>query len=94
LYIRLRDGEYDHTEDYSERADVYLDVDAEGNALGLEALSFEDLAQAIEERGGVLEIPERNLRLSREFFENWAEALEEWSELTRRTNLVLKEMVE
>ncbi len=57
LYIRLRDGEYDHTEDFSEGADVYLDVDRRGNVLGLEALSFEDLAQAIEERGGELEVP-------------------------------------
>jgi RNA polymerase sigma factor (sigma-70 family) len=59
LYVKLRDGEYDHTEDFSEKADVYLDVDAEGNVLGLEALSFEDLAQAIEERGGKLEVPDR-----------------------------------
>jgi uncharacterized protein YuzE len=59
LYIKLREGKYDHTEDFSERADVYLDVDAEGNVLGLEALSFEDLAQAIEEHGGKLEVPER-----------------------------------
>lgn len=59
LYIRLRDGEYDHTEDLPGRADVYLDVDRAGNVLGLEALSFEDLAQAIEEGGGNLEVPER-----------------------------------
>lgn len=58
LYIRLREGRYDHTEDFSRLADVYLDVDAEGNVLGLEALSFEDLAQAIGERGGKLELPE------------------------------------
>ncbi len=49
LYIKLRSGEYSHTEDFSERADVYVDVDADGNVLGLEALSFDDLAQAIEE---------------------------------------------
>lgn len=59
LYVKLREGDYDHTETFSERADVYLDVDAEGNVLGLEALSFEDLAQAIEERGGKLEVPDR-----------------------------------
>lgn len=59
LYIRLREGEYDHSEDFSEQADVYLEVDAEGNVLGLEALSFEDLAQAIEEHGGKLDVPER-----------------------------------
>jgi uncharacterized protein YuzE len=59
LYIKLREGKYDHTEDFSEKADVYLDVDADGDVLGLEALSFEDLAEAIEERGGKLELPER-----------------------------------
>src|SRR5215218_10519735 len=59
LYIKLREGEYDHTEDFSEGADVYLDVDDEGNVLGLEALSLEDLAQAIDERGGRLEVPDR-----------------------------------
>ena len=59
LYFKLREGEYDHTEDFSERADVYLDVDAEGTVLGLEALSLEDLTQAVEERGGKLDVPER-----------------------------------
>lgn len=58
IYIKLRDGVPDHTEDFSEKADVYLDVDAEGRVIGLEALSFEDLAEAINERGGELEIPE------------------------------------
>ena len=58
LYMKLQDGQYDHTEDFSEGADVYLDVDRDGNVLGLEALSFEDLAQAVEERGGKLEVPE------------------------------------
>lgn len=59
LYIKIREGQPDHAEDFSEKADVYVDVDAEGNVLGLEALSFEDLAQAIEERGGKLEVPEK-----------------------------------
>jgi RNA polymerase sigma factor (sigma-70 family) len=65
LYVELREGEYDHTEDFSEGADVYLDVDAEGTVFGLEALSFEDLAQAIDEHGGQLEVPDR-LRMSDE----------------------------
>jgi uncharacterized protein YuzE len=63
LYFKLREGEYDHTEDYSEKADVYLDVDANGNVLGLEALSFEDLAEAIEESDGELGVPDRVLYL-------------------------------
>ncbi|MGI8910918.1 MAG: DUF2283 domain-containing protein [Rubrobacteraceae bacterium] len=59
LYFKLREGRPDHAEDFSERADVYVDVDAEGNVLGLEALSFDDLSQAIEERGGKLDVPEK-----------------------------------
>lgn len=57
LYIKIREGTYSHSEDFSEKADVYLDVDAEGNVLGLEALSFDDLTQAAEEHDGKLEIP-------------------------------------
>lgn len=34
-------------------------MDAEGNVLGLETLSFDDLAQAVEERGGKLDVPEK-----------------------------------
>jgi uncharacterized protein YuzE len=71
LYIKLREGEYDHTEDFSERADVYLDVDAEGNVLGLEALSFEDLAQAIAERGGKLEVPEQVIQTEESAAYRW-----------------------
>ena len=59
LYIKIREGTYSHSEDFSEKADVYLDVDAEGNVLGLEALSFDDLAQVAEERGGKLDVPEK-----------------------------------
>lgn len=59
IYIKLREGRPDHAEDFSEKADVYVDVDPDGYVLGLEALSFEDLAQAIEERGGELDIPDR-----------------------------------
>ena len=58
LYLKLRDGSYSHTENVSNTADVYVDLDTEGRVIGLEALSFEDLAQAIGERGGKLELPE------------------------------------
>lgn len=57
--IYLRDGEPDHSEDFSEKGDVYVDVDAEGNVLSLEVLGFEDLRAALLERGGELEIPDR-----------------------------------
>lgn len=59
LHIKIREGQPDHTEDFSDKADVYLHVDAEGNVIGLEALSFKDLAQATEERGGKLHVPEK-----------------------------------
>jgi len=74
LYIKLRDGGYDHTEDFSEKADVYVDVDAEGHALGLKAFSLDDLATATGEvihkypnrvrvrpRAGKASIPPRSL---------------------------------
>ena len=54
--IYLREGKPDHAEDFSKEADVY--VDAEGRVMSIEALSFEDLRMALEERGGSLEIPE------------------------------------
>ncbi len=57
--IYLREGKPDHAEDFSKEADVYVDVDAEGWVLSVEALSFEDLRMALEECGGNLEIPER-----------------------------------
>jgi uncharacterized protein YuzE len=57
--IYLREGQPDHAEDFSREADVYVDVDAEGRVLSLEALSFEDLRIALEECDGNLEIPER-----------------------------------
>jgi uncharacterized protein YuzE len=65
--IYLREGKPDHAEDFSKEADVYVDVDAEGWVLSIEALSFEDLRKALEECGGNLEIPERigEARLSR-----------------------------
>ena len=59
LYFRLREGMPDHAEDFSEKADVYAHVDSEGNVLGLEALSLEDLIQVLEEREGKLEVPQR-----------------------------------
>lgn len=56
--IYLREGKPDHAEDFSKEADVYIDVDAEGRVLSIEALSFEDLRITLEECGGNLEIPE------------------------------------
>lgn len=36
-----------------------MDVDAEGNVLGFEFLSFEDYEELVERAGGSLEVPER-----------------------------------
>lgn len=58
LTIYLREGKRDHAEDISNKADVYVDVYAEGRVLSIEALSFEDLRMALEECDGNLEIPE------------------------------------
>jgi uncharacterized protein YuzE len=57
--IYVREGKPDHAEDLAKEADVYVDVDAEGRVLSIEALSFEDLRMALEECGGNLEIPEQ-----------------------------------
>ena len=38
---------------------AHVDVDREGNVLGLEFLSFEEYAELVTRFGGTLEIPER-----------------------------------
>jgi uncharacterized protein YuzE len=38
LYIRLREGDIDHTVEISNDNDVWADVDDEGNVLGIEIL--------------------------------------------------------
>ncbi len=60
LYIRLREGEYRETVPLVEPGyGAGLDVDAEGNILGVEFLSFEEYAEVVGRAGGCLEIPER-----------------------------------
>lgn len=59
LTIYLKEGKPDHAEDFYKGADVYVDVDAEGRVLSIEALSLKDLRIALEEHGRNLEIPER-----------------------------------
>ncbi len=60
FYVRLREGEYHQTIPLIEP--LYgggADVDAEGNVLGVEFLSFEDYAEILATVGGDLEIPEK-----------------------------------
>jgi RNA polymerase sigma factor (sigma-70 family) len=57
FYLTIREGEYSETLDLVDPGfGAYMDVDAEGNVLGVEFLSFEEFAE-ITENG--LEIPDR-----------------------------------
>ncbi len=59
LYVRLRDGEYAETVPLTPGLGVGVDIDHEGNVLGLEFLSFEEYAELVASAGGKLEIPEK-----------------------------------
>lgn len=59
LYIRLRDGKYAETVPLTSGLGVGVDIDHEGNVLGLEFLSFEEYAELVASVGGKLEIPEK-----------------------------------
>ena len=60
FYIRVREGEYHETIPLEETGvGAGVDVDAEGNVLGFEFLSFADYAELVEHAGGSLEMPER-----------------------------------
>ena len=59
FYIRVRDGDYHETISLGEPGlGAGVDVDAEGNVLGFEFLSFEEYVEAID-HAGALEVPER-----------------------------------
>jgi uncharacterized protein YuzE len=59
FYIRVRKGDYHETIPLGEPGfGAGVDVDAEGNVLGFEFLSFEEYVEAIN-HAGVLEVPER-----------------------------------
>lgn len=60
FYVRVRDGEYRETLPLAEPGfGAGVDVDADGNVLGVEFLSFEEYAELLTRAGGKLEIPER-----------------------------------
>ena len=60
FYVRLREGTYSETVPLAEPGfGAGVDVDAEGNVLGLEFLSFEEFAEIVARHGGALEVPER-----------------------------------
>jgi uncharacterized protein YuzE len=59
IYIRLRDGEISETAPLGDSGlSATVDLDAEGNVLGVEFLSFEEFAELVAGAGGVLELPE------------------------------------
>ena len=60
LYIHVRQGDVEETLDLAEPGfGAHVDVDREGNVLGLEFLSFVEYAELVTRFGGALEIPER-----------------------------------
>ena len=60
FYIRVREGEYHETIPLEEPGfGAGVDVDAEGNVLGFEFLSFAEYGELVERAGGFLEVSER-----------------------------------
>ncbi len=60
FYIHVRDGEYHETIPLGEPGfGAGVDVDAEGNVLGFEFLSFEEFELVAAEGGGHIEIPDQ-----------------------------------
>jgi uncharacterized protein YuzE len=60
FYVRVREGEYSETVPLGEPGlGAGVDVDADGNVLGMEFLSFEEFAEVVADRGGALDVPER-----------------------------------
>jgi DNA-binding CsgD family transcriptional regulator/uncharacterized protein YuzE len=60
IYIRLREGRYYETVSLGEPGmGAGVDVDDQGNVLGVEFLSFEEFAEVVARAGGTLELPKR-----------------------------------
>lgn len=59
IYVRVRNGGIAETLEMAEPGfGAYLDIDREGNVLGVEFLSFEEFAELTARYGGKLEIPD------------------------------------
>ncbi len=56
VYMKLRDGEVAETVEVSD-ADAYVDLDAEGNVLGIEFLSLEEFHRFTQTADG-LKVPD------------------------------------
>ena len=57
LYLQLRDEEVANTLEIEEL--VYLDVDKEGHAVGIEFVSGSDFLAFLQRHGGMVTVPER-----------------------------------
>jgi uncharacterized protein YuzE len=70
LYVRVREGQIEQTLDLAEPGfGAHLDIDREGNVMGVEFLSLQEFKELVARSGGTLELPERvedpaNFRLS------------------------------
>jgi uncharacterized protein YuzE len=60
LYVRVREGKIEETLDLAEPGfGAHLDIDHEGNVMGVEFLSLQEFTELVTRAGGVLELPER-----------------------------------
>lgn len=60
FYVRFQEGEIEETLDLAEPGfGAQIDIDHEGNVLGVEFLSFKEYADLIRRSGGVLELPRK-----------------------------------
>ncbi len=60
LYVRVREGQIEQTLDLAEPGfGAHLDIDREGNVIGVEFLSLQEFTELVARSGGTLELPER-----------------------------------
>jgi uncharacterized protein YuzE len=60
LYVRVREGQIEETLDLAEPGfGAHLDIDREGNVIGVEFLSLQEFTELVARSGGTLELPER-----------------------------------
>jgi uncharacterized protein YuzE len=60
LYVRVREGQIEETLDLAEPGfGAHLDIDREGNVMGVEFLSLQEFEELVTRSGGTLELPER-----------------------------------
>jgi len=57
LYLRIRSGRFSQTVELEEQ--VYLDLDADGQVLGVEFVDANDFFSLLERHHGQLEIPDQ-----------------------------------